>query len=152
MNKKLYQYSLENKIEIVTCKLPVRKLKGIYCDNVIYLDERIETEHEANCIIAEELGHHATSNGIILDQKHEKNMKQELRARKWAHDRLLKVEDLIEAHRAGCRSIYEVAEFLSVTEFFLLEAAQTFSREHSVYKTIDNYIVYFDPLGIMEIF
>jgi hypothetical protein len=152
MSKCLYQYALDKNIEIIKCIFPVKKLKGLYCDDVIYINSGIETERELRCVIAEELGHYETSQGNILNQSCLKNKKQEIRARKWAHEHLLEVEDIVKAYKNGCRSTYEVAEFLEVTEVFLLEACETFSRKYGVCKTIDRYVVYFDSLGVLEMF
>jgi Zn-dependent peptidase ImmA (M78 family) len=152
MNRNLDQYALDRNIEIIKCEMPIAKLKGLYCDNVIYISDRIDTERELNCIVAEELGHYETSYGQILDQRCQKNKKQELRARRWAHEHLLRVEDIVAAYKASCRSLYEVADYLDVTEEFLLEAAESFGRRHGICKVIGNYAVYFEPLGVMEIF
>lgn len=152
MIKNLYQYALDKDIEIIECKLPITHLKGLYCDNVVYISDRIDTERELNCILAEEIGHFETSSGNILDQVCENNKKQELRARTWAHEHLLKIEDFIEAYRYGCRNQYELAEFLQVTEQFLIEAIETFKRKHGVCKVLGSYAVYFNPFGVMELF
>ena len=44
------------------------RIKGLYCDGVVALDKRMETETEKKCILAEELGHHYTAVGNIVDQ------------------------------------------------------------------------------------
>lgn len=152
MKSSLLKYASDKRIKIVRCELPVPNLKGLYCDNVIYISDRVKTEREQNCILAEELGHYETSHGVIIDQKSTKNKKQELRARRWAHEHLLRVEDIALAYKSGCRSIYEVAEFLDVTEDFLKEAAETFSKKYGICKVVDNLGIYFDPLGVIEMF
>jgi len=52
---------------------------------------------------------------------------------------------LIRAYENGCKSRYEVAEFLNVTEEFLGEAINTYRDKYGVYATVDNYVVYFIP-------
>jgi len=42
-------------------------LKGLYVDQNIALSDQLETSAEKACILAEELGHHYTSVGNILD-------------------------------------------------------------------------------------
>lgn len=150
MKSSLLKYALDKNIKIVQCELPVTTLKGLYCDNVIYISDRVKTEREQNCIVAEELGHYETSHGVIINQRCVKNKKQELRARRWAHEHLLNVEDIVRAYKYGCRSIYEVTEYLDVTEEFLHEALETFGRMYGACKVVDDCIVYFEPLGILE--
>jgi hypothetical protein len=152
MSKCLYQYALDRNIEIIKCAFPVKKLKGLYCDGVIYINSGIETERELRCVVAEELGHYETGQGNILNQKKLNNQKQELRAREWAHQKLICAKDLLAAYKYGCRSQHEIAEFLNVTDEFLVEAIASLSRKHGVCKVIDKYAVYFSPLGVMEIF
>ncbi len=142
---------IENeKIDLYT--LPMRgTLKGLYADKVIAISNEVKTASEFACVVAEELGHYYTSHGNILDQKSMSNQKQELRARKWAHEKLILVEDLLNAYLSGVSSRFELAEFLNVTEEFLLEAICGFSKKYGSYKVIGDYIIYFDPLGILEL-
>jgi Zn-dependent peptidase ImmA (M78 family) len=152
MSKCLYQYALDKNIEIIKCAFPVKKLKGLYCDGVIYINNGIETERELRCVVAEELGHYETSQGNILNQNIINNQKQELKAREWAHQKLICVEDLLLAYKHGCKSRHEIADYLYVTDEFLEEGIKSLSRKHGVCKVVDNYVVYFDPLGVMEMF
>lgn len=149
---KLYALAEKLDIEIINDKIPVKKVKGLCVGNMIILDESIKSKAEENCILAEELGHQITSFGQIINQNDVVNIKQEIRARRWAHDKMLQVEDILKAYKEGCRSLFEIAEYLGVTEEFLLEASETFSRRYGICKLVDNFIIYFDPLGIMEIF
>ena len=56
-------------------------LKGLYVDQNIALSDQLETSAEKACILAEELGHHYTSVGNILDISDPANAKQERQAR-----------------------------------------------------------------------
>jgi hypothetical protein len=128
------------------------RLRGLYSDRVITINSSIEASNiEKICIIAEELGHHHTSIGNILDQKDIRNRKQELRARRWAHEYLVPLEGIVEAFIAGVKGRYEIAEFLSVTEAFLQEAIDRYTDRFGLCVKVDEYIVYFDPLcvGVM---
>ncbi|MDU6297218.1 ImmA/IrrE family metallo-endopeptidase [Clostridium celatum] len=127
--------------------------KGLYKNNKIIIDSNIETNSEKACILAEELGHHFTTYGNIIDQSDIKNIKQELRARAWAYERLVGIVNLINAYKAGVKGRYELAEFLGVTEEFLLEAIEYYRNKYGTCYKIDNYIIYFSPtFGIMEFF
>ena len=62
---------------------------GRICGNRIAIRKDIETETEKACVLAEELGHHYTTVGDIMDQTDTGNRKQELQARIWAYNRLI---------------------------------------------------------------
>lgn len=109
-------------------------------------------EIEKKCILAEELGHYNTTVGNILDQSTFTNRKQERNARIWAYDKLIGITGLINAYKANCKSLYEIAEYLDVTEPFLLEAIGTYKQKYGPCTTIDNYVIYFEPhLGVLEL-
>lgn len=127
------------------------RIKGLYCDGTIALNSRLDTSAEKNAIIAEELGHHLTCGGVILDQSSVENRKQEARGRIWSYNRLIGLYGLIRAYRAGCRNRYEVADLLEVPEPFVDEAVAYYKSKYGLCKTIDNYVIYFDPLGVMEV-
>lgn len=63
------------------------RLKGLYCDKTVAISQDIESDTERSCILAEELGHHYTSYGDIIDLDAVENRKQELRARIWAYNK-----------------------------------------------------------------
>lgn len=127
--------------------------KGLYKNNKIIIDSNIEISNEKACILAEELGHHFTTYGDIIDQSDIRNVKQELRARAWAYERLVRMVDLINAHKAGIKGRYELADFLEIPEWFLLEAIEYYKSKYGTCYKIDNYLIYFSPnFGIMEFF
>lgn len=125
-------------------------LKGLYGDNVVWINANIETEAEKICILAEELGHHYTTSGDILDQKNISNKQQEQRARAWAYMHLIPLEKLVEAYRTGIQNRNELADFLDVPEYFIEAAIIFYKEKYGIYKIIDNYIIYFDPLIVLE--
>lgn len=100
---------------------------------------------EKACILAEELGHYYTTTGNILDQSVIMNRKQEYRARLWAYDKMIGLHGLLSAAKAGCRTQYEIAEYLDVTEEFLNEALATYRQKYGLGKLVDNYWVCFIP-------
>ena len=127
------------------------RIKGLYCDRHIAINKDIETETEKACVLAEELGHYITSSGDILDQSDVMNRKQEQHARAWAYRKTIGLSDLISAYKYGCRNQYELAEYLNVTESFLSDALMHYKSEYGLCAKIDNYIIYFDPLGVLEL-
>jgi hypothetical protein len=129
------------------------KSKGLYGDNTIAIDKKIDTSAEKKCILAEELGHHYTSYGNILDQSNINNIKQEKRARNWAYEKLVGIISLVNAFERGIRNKYELAEYLNITEDFLNEAINHYREKYGICCEIDNYLVYFEPhFGVLKIF
>jgi hypothetical protein len=78
------------------------------------------------------------------------NRKQERHARIWAYDKKIGLMGLINAYKNGCRNRYEIAGYLEVTEEFLLEAVKYYHEKYGVCTTVDNYVVYFEPLGVLQ--
>lgn len=128
----------------------IGKLKGLYVDNTITINSKLDTNSEKLCVLCEELGHYHTTCGNILDQAKAENRKQERKARGWAYERLVSIAGLISASKQSIRNRYELAKFLGVSERFVEEAIQYYKDKHGTYYEIDNYIVYFEPLGVLE--
>ena len=128
------------------------RFKGLYCDGTIALDSNLQTDSEKSCILAEELGHHYTTVGDILNQAETENRKQERRARIWAYHKLLSLNDLINSYKRGCQNQYEIADHLNVTEEFLLDCLAYYKEKYGIYVKHDNYLIYFEPLGVLELY
>jgi hypothetical protein len=125
-------------------------LKGLYIDNIISLSKNISCQKEKKCILAEELGHHHTTYGNILNQNKIDNIQQEKKARAWAYERLVNFDDLIAAYKEGINNQYELSLFLEVTENFLINAIKYYRRKYGIYYKYKNVILYFEPLGILK--
>ena len=59
---------------------------------------------------------------------------------------------LIKAYEAGCTNRYETAEYLEVTEEFLQECLDYFHEKYGSYTKQNNYLIYFEPLGVLELY
>jgi len=149
MYERLLSEAEDNDLEVI-CQPLKGKIKGLYCDKVIVINSNLPTTVEKTCVLAEELGHHYTSCGDILDQKITTNRKQEKKAKKWAVQRLVSLNNLICAFKSGARNKYEVAEFLGITEKFLDITIEVYYRKYGTYKIIDGWIIYFSPFGYLR--
>lgn len=132
-------------IEIVNCRFDSLRIKGLYCDNTIGINIDIDTSAEKTCVLAEELGHHHTSVGDILDMTDIGNRKQERQARLWGYNKLIGLSGLIKAYEAGCQDRFAVAEYLGVTEEYLCECLNTYRDKYGVGVTVDDYYIMFIP-------
>lgn len=150
--EKLLNEVLHNDIDIYEEPMQPR-IKGLYSDNVIWLNKNLPTNVEKAVVLAEELGHYHTTVGNILDQSNVNNRKQEKMARKWAWDYLVTPKKLIEACEDGCRSMFEIAEMLDITEDFLKEGLTFYKEKYGTQIQVDdNHILYLDPLGVLKLF
>ncbi|WFR56427.1 hypothetical protein QA584_22865 [Anaerocolumna sp. AGMB13025] len=141
-------YSLDLVVKEVHLSGNKGRLKG----NRIAIKKDIPTLKEKACILAEELGHHYTTVGNILDQKNAINRKQELKARIIAYNKQVGLLGIIDAYEANCRCLYDMAEHLDVTEEFLLETLKYYKGKYGEFTRLDNYIIYFEPnLGVMKL-
>jgi hypothetical protein len=151
---KLLRESEELGVEVREHVFKSSRLKGLYVDGVITLNPgSIKDRTEKTCVLAEEIGHHLTSHGHILDQSDIRARKQELRARAWAYERLVPLSEILRAYKARVKGRYEIAEFLEVTEDFLERSIQCYREKYGLCVPYgDSYIIYFDPLGVVELF
>lgn len=147
MNKleKLEQEAFEDKVKVHDYYLGEDSLKGIYIDGNVAINTSVSNRAEKTCILAEELGHHYTSVGNILDQSDPDNRKQERKARLWGYDRLIGLSRIIDAYKYGCQNRYEIAEYLEVTEEFLQDCIDRYRSKYGICKQFEDYIIYFEP-------
>ena len=137
---------------LIVKEKPLQGTDGRILNRRIAIRKDIPTQTEKSCVLAEELGHHYTSSGDILNQNIAANRKQEFRARVYGYNLLIGLRGIIQAYEAGCRNLYEMAEYLEVTEEYLKEALECYRKKHGVFATLDNYAIYFEPtLGIMKL-
>ena len=80
MNKfeELCQTASDTNVDIIDYPFTSKRIKGLYCDGTIALSKDMYIETEKACVLAEELGHHYTTVGDIIDKKESENRKQEL--------------------------------------------------------------------------
>lgn len=131
---------------------PLSESDGLIKGNRIAIRKDIPTQAEKSCVLAEELGHYFTSAGNILDQTDIVNRKQEYRARLYGYNLQIGLRGIISAHTAGCRNLYEMADYLDVIEEYLKEALDCYQSKYGEYVKVDNYMIYFIPsLAVLEI-
>ena len=106
---------------LIVKEKPLKYNNGRIKGSRVAIRQDLSTSIEKACVLAEELGHHYTTYGNILDQSDTSNRKQELRARAWAYNKQIGLLGLIRAYEHGCRNRFEIAEYLEVTEQVLEE-------------------------------
>ena len=110
------------------------------------------TESEKACVLAEELGHHYTAVGDIIDQSTVENRKQEMYGRAWAYNKQIGLTGLINAYRNHCQNAHEVAEYLNITDEFLTDSLNYYKSKYGCCTQVDNYVIFFEPnIAVMEL-
>lgn len=129
---------------------PMTAHDGLYMDDVILINSALKTEAQKACILAEELAHHFTASGDITGTS-TLAVKQEIKGRRAAHEMLVPIKDLIKAITIECcRSKYEIAEYLEITEEFLEEALHQYKCKYGLYVIQDGQVLWFEPLGVLS--
>lgn len=136
---------------LITKEKPLRGNKGRIKGNRIAIKKDL-TETEKKCVLAEELGHHYTAVGDILDQSTVENRKQEMRGRIVAYNKLVGLRGIVDAYLHHCQNLAEAAEYLGVTEEFLSDSITYYKNKYGVFATVDNYTVVFEPtIAVIEL-
>ena len=126
--EKLLQEAEDDNIRVYDFDLGDDNFDGLYIDGNIALSSKMETSVRRACVLAEELGHHYTTVGDILNQNDIENRKQERKARGWAYEKMLPLSSIRQAFIVGCREPWEIADYLDVDERFLREAMQYYEE------------------------
>lgn len=127
---------------------PLQYNDGRIRGNRVLIRSTIPTRRQKAAVLCEEMGHHETAVGSILDQTDAWNRKQEQRGRAWAYDELIGLSGIVKAAKAGCTNTYEAAELLDVPEDVLQGALEYYRRRYGRCTTWDRYVIYFDPVDI----
>ena len=118
------------------------KVNGLIVDHKIAISENMESERERLCVLAEEIGHHYINTGNIIDDPYQEN-----KAHRYAIDLILSVEmvinTIIELKEEA--TIATVAKELDVTEKFLQESLDLYSKRFDGVIKYNGYIITFTP-------
>lgn len=128
--------------------------KGLYIDNVVYLNPRQNT-FELKSTVGEEIGHHLSTFGDIVHQDTSEKRKQEEKARNIGSVLSVTPEDIINTYKVCITSRAEAAEYIGVTRSTLDRAIATYANAFPTGMKYKNYAVIFNPngtIGILDYF
>lgn len=111
----------------------------------IAIRQDIPTLAQKADILAEELGHYHTTSGCIVKQDCTENRKQERSARLWAYNKRIGLSGIVKAFKAHCNTVYDMAEYLDVSEEFLSDALACYEQIYGEAVAVDNYLIRFVP-------
>ena len=143
--EELEQEAFEQNVPVDYVKFKSDRLHGLYIDGSIAIHSDLSSAQTADTL-AEELEHHYTSYGNILDQRDVECRKQERLARFRAYNRRIGLSGIIQGYRHHCRSRHELADCLDVSEEFLAEALECYREKYGLYVEVDGYVIQFDPV------
>lgn len=133
-----------DKIGIPVTEKPFKTFDGRVKGEKIYLRSGM-SDVQKTCVLSEEIGHLCTGAGCIVEQQTTDDIKQERRARIWAGNYLVGLSGLIDAFQNNCRNLYEMAEYLEVTEEFLLETLKYYREKYGTGIKYKDYYIRFEP-------
>mgnify|MGYP002759262997 FL=1 len=122
---------------------------GFYNDGIILIDKNLPETRKAE-VLYEELAHHKLTYGNILDQSKWINRKFESYARRHGYEAALPLRIIVEAHHYGVSNLYELAEYVQLSEEHALEILEYYKTKHGLTTRYGKYVIQFEPLRVFE--
>lgn len=122
---------------------------GFYKDGIILIDKNLPETRKAE-VLYEELAHHKLTYGNILDQSKDINRKFENYARRHGFEAALPLRIIVEAHNYGVSSLYELAQYIQLSEEHVLEILEHYKQKYGIGTHYGNYSITFEPLRVYK--
>lgn len=122
---------------------------GFYKDGIILIDKNLSETRKAE-VLFEELAHHKLTYGNILDQSKWINRKFESYARRHGYEAALPLRIIVEAHHYGVSNLYELAQYVQLSEEHVLEILKHYKQKHGLTTRYGKYVIQFEPLRVFE--
>jgi len=122
---------------------------GFYKDGVILIDKNLSERRKAE-VLYEELAHHKLTYGNILDQSKDINRKFENYARRHGYEAALPLRIIVEAHNYGVSNLYELAEYVQLSEKYIAEILKHYKNKYGIGTNYGEYLITFDPLRVFK--
>ncbi|MGG3451951.1 hypothetical protein [Domibacillus aminovorans] len=128
------------------------KMLGGYIEGRVITLNKNKSLYEKYSILAEEIGHHETSYGDILDTSNMRDWKVELVARRWSYKKLVSFDDLIYCYKHHLTTIEDTCTFLEIPPDILKTSLDYYLSHYGLYIDYKGYKIMFDPLNIERIY
>ena len=122
---------------------------GFYKDGIILIDKNLSETRKAE-VLYEELAHHKLTYGNILDQSKDINRKFENYARRHGYEAALPLRIIIEAHHYGVSNLYELAQYVQLSEEHVLEILEHYKQKYGIGTHYGDYSITFEPLKVYK--
>lgn len=129
-------------------KMP-KGLSGLWYGNVIEIDKYL-SYREKNEIMAEEIGHYEKSAGDITDYSCTRSRKQEELARRWAIEKIVSLDELIQCSELKLNSIDDICLYLEITPKYFYKALNHYKTKYGISYNYRGYWFMFDPLVVTK--
>jgi len=123
--------------------------EGFYDNGVILIDKNLPETRKAE-VLYEELAHHKLTYGNILDQSKDINRKFENYARRYGYEAALPLRIIVEAHNYGVSNLYELAEYVQLSEEYIVEILKHYKNKYGIGTHYGEYLITFDPLRVFK--
>ena len=122
---------------------------GFYINGKIYINSNLSETRKAE-VLYEELAHHKLTYGNILDQSKWINRKFENYARRYGVEAALPLRIIVEAHNYGVSNLYELAQYVQLSEKYIVEILGHYKQKHGLTTRYGKYVIQFEPLRVFE--
>ncbi|MCI2881416.1 ImmA/IrrE family metallo-endopeptidase [Staphylococcus hominis] len=122
---------------------------GFYINGKIYINSNLSETRKAE-VLYEELAHHKLTYGNILDQSKYINRKFENYARRHGYEAALPLRIIVEAHKYGVSSLYELADYVQLSENYIVEILEHYKQKYGYSTRYGKYVIQFEPLRVFE--
>ncbi|WP_248498640.1 ImmA/IrrE family metallo-endopeptidase [Staphylococcus haemolyticus] len=136
-------------IEIRETDVMPNDLHGLWLGDLILIKRNLSETRKAE-VLYEELAHHKLTYGNILDQSKDINRKFENYARRHGYEAALPLRIIVEAHNYGVSSLYELADYVQLSEKYIIEILGYYKQKYGIGTHYGNYAITFEPLRVFE--
>lgn len=136
-------------IEVRETDVMPNDLHGLWLGDLILIKRNLSETRKAE-VLYEELAHHKLTYGNILDQSKWINRKFENYAKRHGYEVALPLRIIVEAHLYGVSSLYELAQYVQLSEEHVLEILKHYKQKHGLTTRYGKYVIQFEPLRVFE--
>ncbi|HBI1116515.1 toxin [Staphylococcus aureus] len=148
----LYEETLiqHDYIEIREADVLPDNLDGVWLGDLILIKRGL-SDREKTGILFEELAHNKLTYGDIADYSKFNNRKFENYARRHGFISAVPLREIVEAYNYGVRNLYELSEYLQLSEEYILEAIEQYKKIYGIGTHYGEYSITFEPLRVFEL-
>lgn len=136
-------------IEVKETDVMPSDLHGLWLNDLILINSNLSETRKAE-VLFEELAHHKLTYGNILDQSKWINRKFENYARRHGYEAALPIRIIVEAHHYGVSNLYELAQYVQLSEEHVLEILKHYKNKYGIGTHYGEYLITFDPLRVFK--
>ena len=137
-------------IEVRETDVMPNDLHGLWLGDLILIKRNLSETRKAE-VLYEELAHHKLTYGNILDQSQFNNRKFENYARRHGYESALPLRIIVEAHHYGVSNLYELSEYVQLSEEHVLEILGYYKQKYGIGTHYGDYSITFEPLRVYKL-